>query len=161
MNYLLNVSYGQHPNEINDITFFNLTGLIYTDMVSYLLAHIDSFPNPVSAQREQNWKSIAKDVFYHLEEEEDLVKSLNHDLIMKCAFKHPIWSKITYNDPCHMFNPILTSAGVCHSFNGMETPSKLWKKSMIADSMFKIEENMTGFTDFNFRGTGAAEGIDY
>ena len=62
-------------------------------------------------------------------------KALNDNLIVQCGFKEDILKQKKV-DPCKLFEPSLTSNGLCYSFNG-EITSNTWKSTEVTNSMNK------------------------
>ena len=85
-------------------------------------------------------------------------------LIMECAFKQNLLKeKLTLfseeDAGCGIFQPTLTTQGLCHTFNG-QTISEVWKnKDMkIIDEFEDTFRNIT-HRDEKFQGSGMAEGM--
>ena len=78
-------------------------------------------------------------------------------LIVDCAYQKPIRNYgPDFSEGCGDFEPILTSNGLCYSFNGIET-EYLWHDSEIVQAFKSIFGKFQTETK-KFRGTGLSEG---
>ena len=78
-------------------------------------------------------------------------------LIVDCAYQKPLMNGIPdFIDGCIEFQPILTSNGLCHSFNGIQT-EQTWYDSEITRAFESIFGKFVTKKK-KFRGIGQSEG---
>ena len=127
----------------------------------FLKSYISTFRIPKDLKTHPSWDTLAEEMFSQ-------IKSTGVDsdsdlkLILDCSFQeHNKWTKLFEQSKigCKYFQPILTSNGICHTFNGQNT-STIWKSSRISElfeSIFEENEEIMR-NDFSYRGTGPIEG---
>ena len=78
---------------------------------------------------------------------------------MECAFKQNLLkerlSLFDMRGGCDLFRPMITTQGICHTFNGVKL-SDMWRKNEVMDT---FEKNFrTDHVEEYFQGAGQAEG---
>ena len=83
------------------------------------------------------------------------------NLIIDCAYQRPLMMMSDDYEPdlaysCDEFHPILTSNGLCHSFNGIG-PEKIYSDAKIVRAFTSLFGNIDEQSK-KFRGSGHSEG---
>ena len=160
-----NSSASNFPPDLVDNISFNFTNYIKEDMKTFLAAYSASFLTVGKRETvEALFKNAAKNVFSEIISDDDVTPTYlgrfyhyYDKLIMECVYQTPLMS----HDPdivnaCLDFKPILTSNGLCHSFNGIET-AKMWFDSEIIQSFNAVFGRFQNLKK-QFRGIGPSEG---
>ena len=128
-------------------------------MPSFLAVYAASFPTVGTHETiKRLFSDAANKIFSKTRSDEEVKKySLYDNLIMTCTYQKPLlFHKPDVVNGCLDFNPILTSNGLCHSFNGIDT-EQVWKKSEIVKSFSTIFDSIETQRK-KFRGIGPSEG---
>ena len=149
------------PPKIKSNEYFNFTGYIKDDMPTFLAAYSASFLNTLS--KTPVWSEVAKRVFLATDYSERNVKryGLYDNLIMDCVYQKPLFSESDNLEGCTDLPPILTSNGLCYSFNGIDT-SDIWRKALRSTDILQSFSKVFGILKHEtkkFRGIGHSEGI--
>ena len=82
---------------------------------------------------------------------------LDNKLIIQCSFNEDL-TKVSSieSEGCRGFLPIITSNGLCYTFNG-ESVTKVWKPSEIMDTFNQLFPH-NNIQNEEFGGTGAVQG---
>ena len=140
---------------------FNFTRYIKDNDLTFLQAYMHSHPTVTdNPKMDLVWQKAAERIFGDtLENRIVNGNGLFDKLFLDCSFNGQFLmagKPLTGN--CDMFQPSLTSNGLCLSFNTNSTPSSIWNDSF---SFAKAIEDM-GVTKprkfLNFAGAGANEG---
>ena len=145
------------PPKLENRNLFNFTNYIRRDWQTFLAVYAASFPS-VGWQKSINtlFKNAAKKIFMESESFNENPRYYDK-LIVDCAYQKPLRnSQPDMSEGCGDFKPILTSNGLCYSFNGIET-EYLWYDSEIVQS-FKSVFGKSQTETKKFRGTGLSEG---
>ena len=160
--YMKNPKVNDFPPKIKSNEHFNFTKYIKDDMPTFLNAYSASFPNILN--NTAMWSEIAKRVFLDSDYSGDEVETygLNDKLIMHCVYQKSLFSHESEDlEECVDLHPILTSNGLCYSFNGIDT-SDVWiqavRSSEVLQSFSKVFGNLKHETK-KFRGIGHSEGM--
>ena len=131
------------------------------DMTTFLAIYTASLPT-VGSSIQQMFSNAASKVFSDAKKNS---KRLNYPqnyfydkLIVDCVYQMPLLDHSpNLLEGCNDFLPILTSNGLCYSFNGMET-GQAWLDSKIIQSFRNIFGTF-GYHTRTFRGVGQSEGM--
>ena len=118
---------------------FNFTNYIRKDMNTFLTAIHGSYLSP-SKNHFSIWGEVANELFNDTKNDHDLSnKGLYDKLIMECAFKQNILKKkeLDIDGGCDLFQPTLTTNGLCYSFNSKAT-TEVWKETDITNAFENI-----------------------
>ena len=160
-----NRSESNFPPYLEDNVSFNFTNYIKEDMKTFLAVYAASFLTVGKAEAiEAIFKNAAKNIFSDIISENDVAPTkLNGSfryydkLIMECVYQKPLMThEADVINGCLDFHPILTSNGLCHSFNGIET-ANMWFDSEIIQSFDAVFGRFQNFKK-QFRGIGPSEG---
>ena len=137
---------------------FDFTKHIRADMKTFLIAVYGSHLN-AGKYSHPIWKETAQLLFKeHMIDESVLSKRSDYDkLIMECDFGKNLLRRKDFDHTggCELFQPTLTTNGLCHTFNG-QSPSLVWKTAEITETFqkeFPMEHSNEKFID-----AGVAEG---
>ena len=149
------------PPNIKINNYFNFTGYIKDEMSTFLTAYSASFPNILNNTKV--WSEVANKVFLDNDYSEDYVKAygLYDKLIMDSVYQKPLFSESDNLEGQADLYPVLTSNGLCYSFNGIDT-SDVWRQTLrstkILESFSKVFGTLKHETK-KFRGIGHSEGM--
>ena len=140
-NYMNNISQN-NPHaiftpEMGNNTFFNFTNYIRADLRTFLIA-IHGSTLTASNQTLPIWKQLGSMLLNSTNGLHDnMARGLYDKLIMQCGFKQDIsqTEHFTPEGGCHLFDPTLTTNGMCYTFNGAKT-SDIWKSTELTN-LFK------------------------
>ena len=161
--YMRNPKANDFPPKIKSNKYFNFTAYIKDDMTTFLTAYSASFPNILN--KASVWSEVAKRVFLENDYSEKKVETygLYDNLIIDCYYQKPLFSDSDNLERCADLRPILTSNGLCYSFNGFDS-SDVWRQSLrntdILQSFSKVFGTLKHETR-KFRGIGHTEGIPF
>ena len=131
--------------------YLSFTNHIKDDFETFLVAIHGSFLS-ASSETLPIWTKVANDLFGTKNVlNRTSGKALYDNLIIQCGFKEDIL-KQKKEDHCQLFEPSLTTNGLCYSFNG-ETTSNTWKSTEVTDSMNKIFRKRNAVNVFERAGT--------
>ena len=157
-----NSSASNFPPYLVENISFNFTNHIKDDMKTFLAVYSASFLTVGKTEAiEALFKNAVENVFSEIILDDPTAPGRfyqNYDkLIMDCVYQKPLMT----HDPdivngCLDFQPILTSNGLCHSFNGVET-AKMWFDSEIIQSFNTVFGRFQNHKK-QFRGIGPSEG---
>ena len=160
-----NRSESNFPPYLEDNVSFNFTNYIKEDMKTFFAVYAASFLTVGKAEAlEAIFKNAAKKVFSDIISDDD-VRPTKLDrfyhyydkLIMECVYQKPLMThEADVINGCLDFHPILTSNGLCHSFNGIET-ANMWFDSEIIQSFNAVFGRFQNLKK-QFRGIGPSEG---
>ena len=107
------------------------------------------------------WRSIAETIFEHTKDEMYVEKNGVYDkLIIAHSFKEDLENnKLSLNDDqIEDFNPILTTRGICYTFNS-QTLSEIWRPSLVTTTFEDLfpSDNVEKY----FGGAGRVQGKLY
>ena len=123
-------------SEMKFSQFFSFTSHIKEDFATFLVAIHGSFLS-ASSETLPIWRKVANDLFGTKNVlKRPSSKALYDNLIMQCGFKEDILKQEKVGR-CQLFEPSLTTNGLCYSFNG-ETTSNTWKSTEVTNSMSKL-----------------------
>ena len=128
-------------------------------MPSFLAVYAASFPTVGTHETiKRLFSDAANKIFSKTRSDEEVKKyGLYDNLIMTCTYQKPLlFHKPDVVNGCLDFNPILTSNGLCHSFNGIDT-EQTWHDSEIIKSFITIFDRFE-MKRKQFRGTGPSVG---
>ena len=118
----------------------------------------------LSASNELNpiWSQVSRKVFQHTKTDAFVERNGHYDqLIMGCAFKSDLMKKkfspTELLSGCNHFHPMLTTNGMCHTFNG-ESLSTIWKPSKIIAAFNKVFNTDNDHKREYFGGAGSVQG---
>ena len=118
-------------------TFFDFTNYIKSDMLTYLIVTHGSFLT-TSDKTSPIWKQLASLLF----KSDNILhdhsgKGLYDKLVMQCGFQEDIFKQemVNLHGGCKLFDPVLTSNGMCYSFNG---ENSIWKSSNMTKAFKSI-----------------------
>ena len=119
---------------------------------SYLTAKRDH-------KMENKWRHVAEKVFGvdSVLEQSSEDNGLFDRNIISCSFKGKFLKVGEPLPGCDFFDQMLTTNGLCHSFNGIN-PSKIWKNSNVA---FEKVIGRRHKGNFHFGGSGSEEGKSF
>ena len=159
--YMKNPKVNDFPPQKKSNNYLNFTGYIKDDMPAFLTAYSASFPNILNTSV---WSEVAKRVFSDTDFSEDEVETygLYDKLIMHCVYQKSLFSHKSDNlEVCADLSPILTSNGICYSFNSIDTLN-VWRQELrstdILDSFSKVFGTLQHESK-KFRGIGHSEGM--
>ena len=140
---------------------FDFTRYIKDDYSSFLQVYMHSYPTVIdNPKMNLVWQKAAERMFGDTLDNRIVHGNGMFDkLFLDCSFKGQFLKAgkpLTGN--CDMFQPSLTSNGLCFSFNTNSTPSSIWSNSF---SFAKAIEEMGAIKPrkvLNFAGAGANEG---
>ena len=116
--------------------FLSFTNHIKEDFATFLVAIHGSFLS-ASGETLPIWRKVANDLFGTKNVlKRPSSKALYDNLIMQCGFKEDILKQEKVGR-CQLFEPSLTTNGLCYSFNG-ETTSNTWISTEVTNSMSKL-----------------------
>ena len=159
--YMRSPKENDFPPNIKINNYFNFTGYIKDEMPTFLAAYSASFPNILN--NTMVWSEVANKVFLNNDYSEDYVKAygLYDKLIMDSVYQKPLFSESDNLEGQADLRPILTSNGLCYSFNGIDT-SDVWRQTLrstkILESFSKVFGTLKHETK-KFRGIGHSEGM--
>ena len=161
--YMSNPKANDFPPKIKSNDHFNFTGYIKDDMPTFLTAYSASFPNTLN--KTKVWSKVAKRVFLDTDYSEDNVETygLYDNLIMGCVYQKPLFSESGNLEGCADVSPVLTSNGLCYSFNGIDT-SDVWRQALRSTEILQSFSKVFGTLEHEtkkFRGIGHSEGIAF
>ena len=140
---------------------FDFTRYINDDHLTYLQVYMHSHPS-VKDNPKMNlvWQKAAERIFGDtLDNRIVHGNGLFDKLFLDCSFNGQfLMAGKPLAENCDMFQPSLTSNGLCSSFNTNFTPSSIWSNSF---SFAKAIEEMGAIKPrkfLNFAGAGANEG---
>ena len=125
------------PYNMPNNTFFNFTNYIRADLRTFLIA-IHGSSLTASNQTLPIWKQLGSMLLNSTNGLHDnMARGLYDKLIMQCGFKQDISQRehFTPEGGCHLFDPTLTTNGMCYTFNGAKT-SDIWKSTELTN-LFK------------------------
>ena len=159
--YMRNPKMNNFPPTIKSNNYFNFTSYIKDDLPTFLTAYSSSFPNILN--KAPVWSEVAKRVFLDTDYSEYKVNryGIYDNLIMDCVYQKPLFSDSDNLDGCTGFRPILTSNGLCYSFNGFDT-ANIWKPALRSTDILQSFSKVFGTLKYEtkkFRGIGHSEGI--
>ena len=138
--------------------FFNFTRHINTDIKTFLEVTIGS---QLNARREPLpvWRNVAERLFENTKDNAFTRDNGVYDkLFLECLFRRNILNRKRLNmddGTCESFTPMITTNGICHSFNGQK-PSETWKESKIVTEFDNLFPNSQSYKYFH--GSGDTEG---
>ena len=161
--YMRSPKVNDFPPKKKTNNYFNFTGYIKDDMPTFLTAYSASFPNIFN--NTTVWSEVAKRVFSDTNYSEDDVETygLYDNLIMGCVYQKPLFSESGNLEGCADVSPVLTSNGLCYSFNGIDT-SDVWRQALRSTEILQSFSKVFGTLEHEtkkFRGIGHSEGIAF
>ena len=141
----------------------NFTKYITQDFKTFLMSYIETFPTPKGILKDDFWKNVSKSIFSDISTPK---LSIFDNLLFLCTFRESVTNLINqrpnpdsefkkFLGGCEKWKPVLTSNGVCHSFNKI-VENSLWRDSAITKAMEKLQGST--FSQKYFRGIGSSEG---
>ena len=159
LNYIENPSSNDFPPDVTNITAFNFTNYILEDMSTFLIVYAASFPTVGSQEIIEKLFSTASNKLFSDTKPDDYVKRYGYydKLIVDCVYQKPFLNHHpNVTEGCQEFQPLLTSNGLCHSFNGIDT-AQIWYTSDMIQSFNTIFGTSNTQTK-KFRGIDQSEG---